>query len=207
MVDAKPIVFVIDDDASVRASLGLLIESAGWRAETFACGSEFLSRPREVAPSCLVLDVVLPDFNGCDLQALLADRADMPIVFVSGHADVATSVRAMKAGALEFFTKPFVGDAIIGAIGNALHRSRAALVDQAAARALRESYALLSAREREVMALVVAGRLNKQVGSDLGISEITVKAHRGKMMRKMKAGSICDLVRMASRLSLAPRAH
>jgi FixJ family two-component response regulator len=207
MADAKPIVFVIDDDASVRASLGLLIESAGWRAETFACGSEFLSRPREVAPSCLVLDVMLPDFNGCDLQALLADRADMPIVFVSGHADVATSVRAMKAGALEFFTKPFADDAIVGAIGQALQRSRTALVDEAAARALRDSYALLSAREREVMALVVAGRLNKQVGSDLGISEITVKAHRGKMMRKMKAASICDLVRMAARLSVAPRAH
>ena len=207
MAEAKPIVFIIDDDASVRESLGLLIESAGWRAETFGCGSEFLSRPREVAPSCLVLDVVLPDFNGCDLQALLADRADMPIVFVSGHADVATSVRAMKAGALEFFTKPFVDDAIIGAIGNALQRSRAALVDEAAARGLRESYALLSAREREVMALVVAGRLNKQVGSDLGISEITVKAHRGKMMRKMKAGSICDLVRMASRLSLGLHTH
>ena len=205
MSDARPIVFVIDDDPSVRESLGLLVESAGWRAETFGCGADFLARPREVAPSCLVLDVMLPDFDGCALQALLADRADMPIVFITGHADVATSVRAMKAGAVEFFTKPFADGAIVAAIGDALQRSRIAGIDVAAARALQDSYALLSRREREVMALVVSGRLNKQVGSDLGISEITVKAHRGKMMRKMKAGSICDLVRMASRLSLEPR--
>ena len=205
MPDAKPIVFVVDDDVSVRSSLGLLIESEGWRAETFECGKEFLLRPREVVPSCLVLDVLLPDVHGCDLQGLLADRADMPIVFISGHADVATSVRAMKAGALEFFTKPFADDAIVGAIRSALERSRAALADAAETRALRENYSLLSAREREVMALVVCGRLNKQVGGDLGISEITVKAHRGKMMRKMNAASICDLVRMASRLSLELR--
>jgi FixJ family two-component response regulator len=206
MTDAGPLVYIVDDDASVRSSLGLLVESAGWRSEAFGSGSAFLARPREDAPCCLVLDVVLPDLHGCDLQALLAERADVPIVFISGHADVATSVRAMKGGALEFFTKPFADDAIVAAIGGALRRSRCALVDEAEARILRESYALLSPREREVMALVVSGRLNKQVGSDLGISEITVKAHRGRMMRKMNAGSICDLVRMASRLSLGLRA-
>ena len=141
MTDVKPIVFVVDDDPSVRESLGLLVESAGWQPETFGSGREFLSRPRVVAPSCLVLDMVLPDFNGCDLQALLADRADMPIIFVSGQGDVATAVRAMKAGAVEFFTKPFADDAILGAIRNAIHRSCAALADaaetQCAARQLR----------------------------------------------------------------------
>jgi FixJ family two-component response regulator len=204
MSDARPLVFVVDDDVSVRRSLAMLIESAGWQPETFGSGQEFLSRPRVTAPSCLVLDVVLPDLNGCDLQALLADRADMPIIFVSGHGDVATSVRAMKAGAVEFFTKPFASEDILAAIRHAIHRSCAALADVAETRMLRESYAALSPREREVMALVISGRLNKQVGSELGISEITVKAHRGKLMRKMKAESICDLVRMASRLRLAP---
>ncbi|MCE9657540.1 MAG: response regulator [Burkholderiales bacterium] len=201
---ARPMVFVVDDDVSVRESLGLLIESAGWRPELFACGSEFLERPRVVAPSCLVLDVMLPDLNGCDLQALLADRADMPIIFISGHNDVATTVRAMKAGAAEFFPKPFADDAVLAAIGKAIDRSCKALADEAATRSLRDSYATLSAREREVLALVISGRLNKQVGSELGISEITVKAHRGSVMRKMKADSICDLVRMASRLCLGP---
>ena len=207
MTHVKPIVFVVDDDLSVRESLGLLIESAGWQPEIFGSGREFLSRPRVVAPCCLVLDVVLPDLNGCDLQALLSDRADMPIIFISGQGDVATSVRAMKAGAVEFFTKPFADDAVLGAIRNAINRSCAALADAEETRALREGYALLSPREREVMALVVSGRLNKQVGGELGISEITVKAHRGRMMRKMNAASICDLVRMASRLSLGPRTH
>ena len=204
MSQAKPIVFVVDDDVSVRESLALLVESAGWLPETFGSGRGFLARPRVSAPSCLVLDLVLPDLNGCDLQALLADRADMPIVFVSGHGDVATSVRAMKAGAVEFFTKPFEAAAILGAIRNAIHRSCAALADAAETRVLRESYAALSPREREVLALVVSGRLNKQVGSELGISEITVKVHRGKVMRKMKADSLCDLVRMASRLCVTP---
>jgi len=204
MSDVKPIVFVVDDDLSVRESLRLLVESAGWQPETFGSGQEFLSRPRVWAPSCLVLDLVLPDLDGCDLQALLADRADMPIIFVSGHADVATTVRAMKAGAVEFFTKPFADDAMLCAIRNAVHRSRAALTDGAEMRVLRDSYTALSPREREVMALVISGRLNKQVGSELGISEITVKAHRGKVMRKMKADSICDLVRMASRLRVTP---
>ena len=203
MTEVKPIVFVVDDDPSVRESLGLLVESAGWQPETFGSGREFLSRPRVVAPSCLVLDMVLPDFNGCDLQALLADRADMPIIFVSGQGDVATAVRAMKAGAVEFFTKPFADDAILGAIRNAIHRSCAALADAAAMRALRDSYTLLSPREREVMALVISGRMNKQVGGELGISEITVKAHRGQVMRKMNARSLPDLVNMAARLGVS----
>lgn len=203
MSNTMPVVFVVDDDVSVRDSLSLLAESAGWRAETFGSGQEFLSRSRTVAPSCLVLDVVLPDLSGCELQALLAHRPDMPIIFVTGHADVPTTVRAMKAGAVEFFTKPFGDDAILGAIGSAIKRSCAALADASELSALRDSYASLSPREREVMALVVSGRLNKQVGFELGISEITVKAHRGHLMRKMKVTSVCDLVRMASKLCAA----
>lgn len=200
MSDAKPTVFVVDDDISVRASLKLLIESAGWQPETFGSAQEFLARPRVSAPSCLVLDVVLPDLNGCDLQKLVADRADMPIIFISGRGDVPTTVRAMKAGAVDFFTKPLVDDLLLSAIRNAIDRSCSALAHAERMRALRESYASLSCREREVMALVAAGRLNKQVGGDLGISEITVKAHRGKMMRKMNADSLPELVRMADRL-------
>jgi len=204
MSDAKPIVFVVDDDVSVRESLRFLVESTAWRAETFASGREFLSRPREVAPSCLVLDVVLPDLNGCDVQALLADRADMPIIFVTGCGDVPTTVRAMKGGAAEFFIKPFSDEAILSAMRDAIDRSCAALAVAAEMRALRASYETLSPREREVLALVISGRLNKQVGHVLGISEITVKAHRGQMMRKMKAPSLCELVRMASRLCVGP---
>jgi FixJ family two-component response regulator len=206
MPEAKPTVFVVDDDISVRKSLKLLIESAGWEAETFGSGQEFLSRPRIPGPSCLLLDVVLPDVNGCDLQNLVADRAEMPIIFISGHGDVPTTVRAMKAGAAEFFAKPLVDDVLLSAIRNAIVRSYAALADAAVTRALRDSYALLSRREREVMELIVSGRcrLNKQVGGELGISEITVKAHRGKMMRKMKARSLPELVRMAAKLCLAP---
>jgi FixJ family two-component response regulator len=199
-------VFVVDDDVSVRESLKLLIESVGWDAETFGSGQEFLSRQWVPGPSCLLLDVVLPDLNGCDLQKLVADRAEMPIIFMSGHGDVPTTVRAMKAGAAEFFTKPLVDDVLLSSIRNAIDRSCAALRDAAETRALRDSYALLSRREREVMTLVVAGRcrLNKQVGGELGISEITVKAHRGRMMRKMRANSLPELVRMAARLCLAP---
>jgi FixJ family two-component response regulator len=200
MSTAMPIVFVVDDDLSVRESLSLLAESAGWHAETFSCGQEFMSRSRVMAPSCLVLDVVLPDINGCELQALLADRADMPIIFITGHGDIPTTVRAMKAGAVEFFVKPFGDQAILGAISSAIERSSAALADASELKSLHESYASLSPREREVMVRVVAGRPNKQVGFDLGISEITVKAHRGRLMRKMRAKSVCDLVRMASRL-------
>jgi len=206
MSDARSTVFVVDDDVSVRESLKLLIESVGWHAETFGSGQEFLSRQWVPGPSCLLLDVVLPDFNGCDLQKLVADRAEMPIIFMSGHGDVPTTVRAMKAGAAEFFTKPLVDDVLLSSIRNAIDRSCAALRDAAETRALRDSYALLSRREREVMTLVVAGRcrLNKQVGGELGISEITVKAHRGRMMRKMRANSLPELVRMAARLCLAP---
>ena len=202
MSDVAPTVFIVDDDSSVCESLKLLIESAGWHPEAFGSGREFLARPRAVAPSCLVLDAVLPDLNGCDLQKLVADRTDMPIIFISGHGDVPTTVRAMKAGAVDFFTKPFVADVLLSAIHNAINRSCAALGDAGLMCALRDSYASLSRREREVMALVAAGRLNKQVGGELGISEITVKAHRGKMMRKMHADSLPELVRMADRLCL-----
>ncbi len=204
MSDVKPTVFVVDDDLSVRESLKMLIESAGWQAETFGSGREFLSRPRVPGPSCMLLDVVLPDFNGCDLQRLVADRADMPVIFITGYGDVPTTVRAMKAGAAEFFTKPLVDDLLLSAIRNAIDRSCVELEDAAERRALRDSYASLSRREREVMELLVSGRcrLNKQVGGELGISEITVKAHRGKMMRKMKARSLAELVGMAARLCL-----
>lgn len=200
MSDDKPVVFVVDDDASVRESLRLLIESSGLRVETFSSGSEFLSRPPVLVPSCLVLDVNLPDLSGLDLQTLLVDRVAMPIIFISGYGDVPTTVRAMKAGAVDFFTKPLVDDVLLSAIRNAIDRSCAALGDAEHMRALRDSYASLSRREREVMALIAAGRLNKQVGGELGISEITVKAHRGKMMRKMHAHSLPALVRMADRL-------
>jgi FixJ family two-component response regulator len=206
MSDVKPTVFVVDDDVSVRESLKLLVESAGWEAETFGSGEEFLARQRVPGPSCLLLDVVLPDLNGCDLQSLVADRAEMPIIFMTAYGDVPTTVRAMKAGAAEFFTKPVVNDLLLTSIRNAIDRSCAALKDAAEMRALWDSYTSLSPREREVMALIASGRcrLNKQVGGELGISEITVKAHRSKMMRKMNARSLAELVRMAARLCLAP---
>ena len=208
MPEARPTVFVVDDDASVRSVLESLIQFAGWEARTFASAQEFLGCPRASGPSCLVLDVHLPDLNGLDLQASIAsDRTDMPIIFITGYADVAMTVRAMKAGAVEFLTKPFRGDVLVDAIGGAIERSRAVAGEQAAVQALRDRQASLSRREREVMTLVVSGLLNKQVARELGISEITVKAHRGKLMRKMKAGSICDLVRMATRLDFGLRAH
>src|SRR5688572_19653856 len=200
-MDARmPTVFVVDDDSAVRESLMLLIESAGWQPEPFATGREFLARPRVPAPSCLVLDVVLPDLDGCDLQQLVADRGDLPIIFISGHGDVPVAVRAMKAGATDFFTKPLVGPVLLAAIGHAIERSCAAAVEATYARSLQACYSTVSPREKEVMSLVVAGRLNKQIGGELGISEITVKTHRGQVMRKMKAGSLAELVRMSARL-------
>ena len=205
MSHATPIVFVVDDDVSVRDSLELLIRNAGWQPELLASAQEFLARPRVVAPSCLVLDVTLPGLNGLELQKrIAADRTDLPIIFITGHGDVPMSVQAMKAGAVEFLTKPFGDETLLTAIRNAIERSRAALIHEAEIRVLRDCYASLSSREREVMALVVSGRLYKQVGGELGISEITVKAHRGHVMRKMKANSLADLVKMAGQLRLAP---
>ena len=204
MSHGKPIVFVVDDDDSVRQSLELLIESAGWQPEAFGSAQAFLARPRVQSPSCLVLDVHLPDLNGLDLQTLLADRTALPIIFISGHGDVPMTVRAMKAGAVEFLTKPFDDSELLKAIVNALERSLGALDVEAEMQLLRAEYAELSRREREVMALVTSGLLNKQVGGRLGISEITVKAHRGKLMRKMAAGSLADLVIKAAKLGLSP---
>jgi FixJ family two-component response regulator len=205
MSHATPIVFIVDDDVSVRESLEALIRCGGWQPETFASAQEFLSRPRVLAPSCLVLDVNLPDLNGLDLQKRVAvDRMDMPIIFITGYGDVPMTVQAMKAGAVEFLMKPFGDDVLLSAVRNAIERSHTALDHEAEIRALRDRHASLTPREREVMALVVSGLLNKQVGGELGISEITVKAHRGKVMRKMKAGSLADLVNMAARLRLAP---
>jgi FixJ family two-component response regulator len=198
---STPIVFVVDDDVSVRESLELLIDTAGWQPETFASASAFLARPRAQAPSCLVLDVSLPDLNGLDLQQrVVDDRPDMPIIFITGYGDVPMTVKAMKAGAVEFLTKPFSDDVLLSAIAAALERSRAALCHEAEVRQVRARYESLSRREREVMALVVSGLLNKQIGGELCISEITVKAHRGKVMRKMKAASVADLVKMAATL-------
>ena len=205
MSQTTPIVFVVDYDISVRESLELLIRNAGWQPELLATAQEFLARPRVLAPSCLVLDVSLPGLNGLELQRrIAANRTDMPIIFITGHGDVPMSVQAMKAGAVEFLTKPFGDGVMLGAIRNAIERSRNALGHDAEMRELRDRHASLSRRERQVMALVVTGKLNKQVGGDLGISEITVKAHRGQVMRKMKAGSVADLVKMAGKLSSPP---
>lgn len=206
---SRPIVFVVDDDVSVRESLELLVRNAGWQPETFESAQEFLTRPRPQVPSCLVLDLSLPDVSGLDLQKQVStERSDMPIIFITGHGDVPKSVQAMKAGAVEFLTKPFGDNVLLTAIRHALDRSHSALGREAEMQVLRDCYASLTPRERQVMALVVSGLLNKQVGGELGISEITVKAHRGQVMQKMKADSLADLVKIAGRLGLtsAPKA-
>lgn len=200
---AAPIVFVVDDDVSVRESLELMIRSEGWRPEIFESARDFLSRPPEETPSCLLLDIELPGLDGLELQErIAADRSEMPIIFITGHADVPKTVRAMKAGAVEFLTKPLADDVLLQAIRRALERSREALGEAAELKVLRGRYASLTRSEREVMRRVVAGLLNKEVAAELGRSEVTVKAHRGKVMGKMCAGSLADLVRMATRLSL-----
>ncbi len=203
VVDSMPIVFVVDDDLSVRESLEAFIETCGWRPEVFASAREFLARPRTRVPSCLVLDVGLPDLDGLELQKRVNEqRNDMPIIFITGRGDIPMSVRAMKAGAVEFLTKPLSNDALVDAIRGAIERSRRRLEEESEMRELRSRYGSLSRREQEVMALVVRGLLNKQVGGELLISEITVKAHRGRAMRKMRARSLPELVSMAARLGL-----
>ena len=204
MSQATPIVFVVDDDISIRESLELLIRCEGWQPQLFATAQEFLALPRVLAPSCLILDVSLPGLNGLDLQKQVAvERTEMPIIFITGHGDVPTTDRAMKAGAQEYLTKPFSDEVLLAAIRQALERSRIALGREMEMQALKDRYASLTARERQVMALVASGKPNKLVGSELGISEITVKAHRGKVMEKMKADSVADLVKMAGKLRLA----
>ena len=203
----SPVVFVVDDDVSVRESLELLMQSAGWQAETFASAEDFLARSRIDGPSCLVLDMTLPSLSGLDLQERIVDRADMPIIFITGHGDVPTTVRAMKAGAVEFLTKPFSDDVLLDAISQSIERSRAARAHEAEGRAFRDYHASLTPREQEVMGLVVSGLLNKQIAARLGISEITVKAHRGQVMRKMRVASLADLVRVAAELGVEPVAH
>jgi FixJ family two-component response regulator len=205
-IEVKPTVYVVDDDISVREALEALICEAGWLPIVFSSAKDFLSHARSKAPSCLVLDVSLPDLNGLELQQrLLQDGADMPVIFITGYGDVPTTVRAMKAGAIEFLTKPFGDEALIQTIGEAIERSSAAASQRTQHQALQRRFDSLSTREREVMALVVTGLLNKQVGGELGISEITVKAHRGRVMRKMEANSLADLVNIAAQLGIVSR--
>ena len=197
MNNGLPIVFVVDDDISVRESLEDLISIEGWHPIIFSSAQSFLAYPRVRTPSCLILDVNLPDLNGLDLQKLVAaDRVEMPIIFITGYGNVPMSVQAMKAGAFEFLTKPFRDDVLLAAIGEAISRSSESLRADVELQDLRGSYASLSRREQEVMALVISGMINKQVGAELGISEITVKAHRGRVMRKMNANSLADLIGM-----------
>lgn len=203
--EESPVIFVVDDDVSVRESLEALIRFEGWKAETFASAEEFLARPRVLGPSCLLLDVSLPEINGLDLQKVLAaDQRHVPIIFITGHGDIPMSVQAMKAGAVEFLTKPIDDEALLSAIRHSIQRSIAAQDYESEMQELRKCYASLTPREREVMELVVSGLLNKQVGLKLGISEITVKAHRGKVTEKMRADSVADLVKMGVKLGLAP---
>jgi FixJ family two-component response regulator len=201
------VVFVVDDDVSVRESLEALIQTAGWRTKTFATALDFLASCRDTGPRCLVLDVSLPGLSGLDLQHRLGGRRDLPIIFLTGHGDIPMSVQAMKAGAVEFLTKPFRDDVLLTAIRRAMESSSTALDRESELERLRRAYASLSPRERQVMTHVVSGRLNKQVGSELGISVITVKAHRGQVMRKMNADSLADLVRMGAALDLPAVPH
>jgi FixJ family two-component response regulator len=206
MPQPPPIVFVVDDDISVRESLELLLQNEGWQPKTFASAQAFLDCPRAVVPSCLILDVSLPGLDGLELQKRVAvERADMPIIFITGYGDVPKSVQAMKRGAVEFLTKPFNDEVLLTAIRQALEKSHLARAHETEMRELRDRYAALTPREKQVMALVVSGLLNKQVGGELGISEITVKAHRGQVMQKMKANSVADLVKMAAKLRLTER--
>jgi FixJ family two-component response regulator len=199
-----PTIFVVDDDISVRESLELLIRTAGWRAETFRSANEFLARPRTVAPCCLILDVILPDLSGLELQRQIAfERKEMPIIFLSSRRDFETTVEAVKAGALDFLTKPFHAESVLNATRKAIKRSESVLGRESELHQLRAGYGSLTPREREVLTLVVTGLPNKLVGGKLGISEITVKAHRGNVMRKMNAASFAQLVNMASRLRVA----
>ncbi|MET3521826.1 response regulator transcription factor [Mesorhizobium abyssinicae] len=203
MAQETPIVFVVDDDISVRESLELVVRSAGWEPRIFASAQEFLNHPRASVPNCLILDVNLPDLNGLDLQSMVStERSEMPIIFLTGYGDVPMTVRAMKAGAVEFLTKPFSDEVLFHAIEQALERSRVSLALQTEMRSLVDRHASLSRREQEVMALVVSGLLNKQVAFELGISEITVKAHRGRVMRKMNVTSLADLVTIAAKLDI-----
>src|SRR5579863_3292668 len=201
-----PTVFIIDDDRGMREAIQDLVESVGLRAEAFAAGHEFPSRQRTSAPACLVLDVRLPQMSGLDFQRQLAETGvQIPIIFITAHGDIPMSVKALKSGAVEFLTKPFRDQDLLDAIQQALQRDSAAREEQAQMQELQERYHALSAREREVMALVVSGMLNKQIASEIGASEATVKIHRGHVMQKMQAGSVADLVRMADRLKLSPR--
>jgi FixJ family two-component response regulator len=203
MSGVQPVIYIVDDDAGIRESLQCLLDQPQWRVVAFGSALEFLRHPRTAAPGCLILDLGLPDLSGLELQRRLArDQTAIPVIIVTGQCDIPTTVQAMKAGAVEFLTKPFRGDVLLSAIEGAIERSRASLDRYAGLEELRERHRKLSRREREVMALVVQGQLNKQVGGELGITEITVKSHRGRVMRKMQARSLVDLVNMASRLSV-----